>query len=399
MTALEAWPRPAPRAAPAPLFVPRRARAPSPEPPPRVAPPLRRKSALITGITGQDGKYLAELLLAKGYAVHGIVRASSSPAADPQLPFEDDPADGFSPLEPKVELHDGDLADASRLTAILARVRPDEVYLLGAQSHVRASFELAEYTAQVDAIGPLRMLEALRATGLAGSSRVYLASTSELFGNAKESPQNERTLYRPRNPYGVAKLFAHESVRSYREAHGMHASSGIHYNHESPRRGRSFVTRKISSGAAAVRLGLLDCLELGDLDSRRDWSHARDHVRGMWLALQEKEGGDYVFASGRARTVREFCAAAFAAAGIPLVFKGSGVDEIGVDAATGRVRVRVDKALYRPETGAVLVGDAAKAQVALGWSCETGFEEMVREMVERDLEELAKSGCGWASGP
>lgn len=341
----------------------------------------RRKVALITGITGQDGSYLAELLLAKGYVVHGIKRRSSSfntGRVDHLYHDRHDPGVGFY-------LHYGDLSDATNLIRILAEVKPDEIYNLGAQSHVAVSFETPEYTANSDAIGTLRLLEAMRILGMEKTTRFYQASTSELYGKVQAVPQDETTPFYPRSPYGVAKLYAYWITVNYREAYGLHASNGVLFNHESPRRGETFVTRKITRAVAAIHLGRQDCLWLGNLDAQRDWGHARDFVEGMWRILQQDTPDDYVLATGVTHTVRHFCDLAFAEAGIGIDWRGEGVDEVGVDRASGRTLVRIDPEYFRPTEVDLLVGNPAKAKRQLGWSHTVALPELVREMVAADI--------------
>lgn len=346
---------------------------------------MNGKTALITGITGQDGAYLAELLLAKGYRVHGVKRRSSSFNTGRVDHLYVDPHEGDSAFA----MHYGDLTDATNLIRLVQETEPDEIYNLAAQSHVQVSFETPEYTANADALGPLRLLEAMRILGLGKTVRFYQASTSELFGASDESPQSETTPFRPRSPYGAAKLYAYWITVNYREAYGMHASNGILFNHESPVRGETFVTRKITRAVAAIEHGLQDCLYLGNLDAVRDWGHARDYVEGMWLMLQQDEPGDYVLATGEARSVREFVELAFAEAGRELAWRGEGEDETGVDAASGEVLVRVDPRYFRPTEVDRLLGDASKARRVLGWRHRTGFRELVREMVGEDLRAVS----------
>jgi GDPmannose 4,6-dehydratase len=343
-----------------------------------------RKVALITGVTGQDGACLAELLLAKGYTVHGLKRRSSSFNTGRIDHIYQDPHDP----DPRFILHFGDMTDASNLIRVVQSVAPDEIYNLAAQSHVQVSFDTPEYTGNADGLGALRLLEAVRLLGL-GRCRVFQASTSELFGNAAESPQSETTPFRPRSPYGAAKLYAYWMVVNYREAWGLHASNGILFNHESSLRGETFVTRKITRAAAAVHLGRQERLFLGNLDARRDWGHARDFVRGMWLIAQQAEADDYVLATGQARSVRTFAEKAFAQVGVTLAWRGRGVDEVGVDEATGAVRVQVDPRYFRPTEVDELVGDASKAHDRLGWRPEIEFDVLVAEMVRADLRVVA----------
>ncbi|MFA5203481.1 MAG: GDP-mannose 4,6-dehydratase [Lentisphaeria bacterium] len=344
------------------------------------------KRALITGVTGQDGAYLSELLLEKGYEVHGIKRRASlfNTARIDHL-YQDPHCD-----RRRFVLHHGDLTDASNLIRIVQEVRPDEIYNLGAMSHVKVSFDTPEYTADTDGLGTLRLLEAIRILGLEKATRFYQASTSELYGLVQETPQRETTPFHPRSPYGVAKLYAYWITVNYREAYGLHASNGILFNHESPRRGETFVTRKITRAAARIRLGLDDCLYLGNLDAKRDWGHARDYVRGMWLILQQPQPDDYVLATGVTTTVRDFTAAAFAEAGFALEWQGCGAAETGVDARTGRTLVRIDPRYYRPAEVDLLLGDPAKAKAKLGWQPEIPLAELIREMIAADLEQARR---------
>jgi GDPmannose 4,6-dehydratase len=340
-----------------------------------------RKTALITGVTGQDGAYLAELLLAKGYRVHGIKRRSSSLNTQRIDRFYQDPHEA----DPRLILHFGDMTDATNLIRVVQEVQPDEIYNLAAQSHVQVSFETAEYTANADGLGTLRLLEAIRLLGLSARTRFYQASTSEMYGQATECPQRESTPFRPRSPYGAAKLYAHWITVNYRQAYGLHASNGILFNHESPLRGETFVTRKITRAVAAIQAGSQDCLYLGNLDAMRDWGHARDYVQGMWLMLQQDTPDDYVLATGESHSVREFAQQAFAVAGRTIVWSGQGAEEIGTDADSGAVLVRVDPRYFRPTEVDRLLGDAGKARARLGWQPRTGFDALVREMVEADL--------------
>jgi GDPmannose 4,6-dehydratase len=344
------------------------------------------KRALITGITGQDGAYLAELLLAKGYAVHGVKRRASliNTARIDHL-YQDPHVQGT-----RLHLHYGDMTDATNLIRIVKEVQPDEIYNLAAQSHVQVSFETAEYTANADALGTLRLLEAIRILGLEARTRFYQASTSELYGQAESVPQNERTPFRPRSPYAAAKLYAYWMVVNYREAYGLHASNGILFNHESPLRGETFVTRKITRAVAAIEAGQQERVYLGNLDARRDWGHARDYVEGMWRMLQQALPDDYVLATGETRSVREFAELAFAEIGMPIIWEGEGATEIGRDARDGSVRVEVDPRYFRPTEVDVLMGDATKARRAFGWQPMTPFEAMVREMVAADRAALRK---------
>jgi GDPmannose 4,6-dehydratase len=347
------------------------------------------KVALITGVTGQDGAYLAEFLLAKGYAVHGVKRRSSSfNTARIEHIYQD-----VHEEDQRFVLHYGDMTDATNLIRIVQTVQPDEIYNLAAQSHVQVSFETAEYTANADALGALRLLEAIRLLGLTGKTRFYQASTSELYGNAPQAPQSETTAFAPRSPYAAAKLYAYWMVVNYREAWDMHASNGILFNHESPVRGETFVTRKITRGAAAISLGQQDCLYLGNLDARRDWGHAREYVRGMWLIVQQDAPDDYVLATGESHTVRRFAELAFEKAGSPVTWRGEGLEEEGVDARTGKVMIRIDPRYFRPTEVDALVGDPAKARERLGWRHETSFEALVAEMVAEDLRLAARDGA------
>jgi GDPmannose 4,6-dehydratase len=343
---------------------------------------LSRKVALITGVTGQDGAYLAQLLLEKGYEVHGIKRRSSSFNTGRIEDIYQDPHDP----EARLSLHFGDLTDATNLIRIIQETKPNEIYNLAAQSHVHVSFETPEYTANADAVGTLRLLEAIRILGMEKTARFYQASTSEMFGLAQEVPQRETTPFYPRSPYGVAKLYAYWITVNYREAYGMHASNGILFNHESPLRGETFVTRKITRAAAAIKLGRQDKLFLGNLDAKRDWGHAKEYVRGMWLMLQQDEADDYVLATGETTEVREFVRWAFEDAGIPIEFRGEGVAEQGVCTETGKVLLEIDPRYFRPTEVDLLLGDPGKAHQKLGWRHETSVRELVREMVAADLD-------------
>ncbi|HEX6087790.1 MAG TPA: GDP-mannose 4,6-dehydratase [Thermoanaerobaculia bacterium] len=336
------------------------------------------KRALITGITGQDGSYLTELLLAKGYEVHGVIRRSSS--------FNTQRIDHLyqDPHEPvrRLILHYGDLNDASSINRILRIARPDEIYNLGAQSHVKVSFDTPEYTAEIDAIGTLRLLEAIRELDL--RPRIYQASSSEMFGSTPP-PQNESTRFHPRSPYAVAKVFSYWAVVNYREAYGLYATNGILFNHESPRRGETFVTRKVTRAVGRIRHGLQEQLYIGNLDARRDWGYAADYVEAMWLMLQQDTPDDYVIATGIAHSVRELCELSFARGGYEIAWEGQGVDEKGVDQATGRVLIEIDPRYFRPSEVDDLCGDASKAKRELGWEPRTSFEELIGLMVESDL--------------
>jgi GDPmannose 4,6-dehydratase len=344
------------------------------------------KVALITGVTGQDGAYLAQFLLEKGYTVHGIKRRSSSFNTARVDHLYQDPHEG----DLRFLMHYGDLTDATNLIRIMQEVQPDEVYNLAAQSHVHVSFETPEYTANSDAVGTLRLLEAIRILGLKDKTRFYQASTSELYGKVQEVPQSETTPFYPRSPYAAAKLYAYWITVNYREAYGFHASNGILFNHESPIRGETFVTRKITRAVAAITKGMQDKVYLGNLDAKRDWGHAQDFVRGMWLMMQQDQPDDFVLATGETRSVREFVEAAFAAVGVTIAWSGSGVDEKGADAATGRVLVEVDARYFRPAEVDLLIGDPSKARRVLGWSHKVGFADLVREMVEADLSSVER---------
>lgn len=339
------------------------------------------KKALITGVTGQDGSYLAELLLEKGYDVHGMIRRSSVDYRERIAHLEG---------QPRFHLHYGDLGDSMSLMAVIGKVRPDEIYNLAAQSHVQVSFDVPEYTADVVATGVLRVLEAVRLCGLADTCRIYQASTSELYGKVEEVPQNEKTPFHPYSPYAVAKQYGYWIVKEYREAYHMFCCSGILFNHESERRGETFVTRKITLAAARIAQGKQDKLYLGNLSSLRDWGYAKDYVECMWLILQNDTPEDFVIATGVQHSVREFCQLAFRHAGIELEFIGEGMDEKGVDKATGRVLVEVSPDFYRPTDVVNLWGDPTKARTELGWNpTKTSFEELVRIMVEHDMQKVA----------
>ena len=347
---------------------------------------LNMKNALITGITGQDGAYLAELLLQKGYEVHGIKRRSSLFNTARIDHLYKDPHEG----DRRFILHHGDLTDTTSLVRILQQVQPDELYNLAAQSHVAVSFEAPEYTANSDALGTLRILEGIRILGLEQKTRFYQASTSEMFGQVREIPQKETTPFYPRSPYGAAKVYGYWITVNYREAYGMHASNGILFNHESPLRGETFVTRKITRAVARIYLGTQQALYLGNLDSKRDWGYARDFVRAMWLMLQQDAPDDYVIATGETRTVREFVERAFQELHYPLEWSGTGVDEVGRDARTGQVLVRIDPRYFRPTEVEFLLGDPTKAKNILGWEPQMCFPELVKTMVEADLQEAQR---------
>jgi GDPmannose 4,6-dehydratase len=341
---------------------------------------MDRNIALITGITGQDGSYLAELLLEKGYEVHGIIRRSSV-----------DFRERIAHLEgtPHFHLHYGDLGDSMSILQVVGKVRPTEIYNLAAQSHVQVSFDSPEFTANVDATGVLRVLEAVRLAGLTDTCRIYQASTSELYGKVEEVPQNENTPFHPYSPYAVAKLYGYWIVKEYREAYNMYCCSGILFNHESERRGETFVTRKITLAAARIAQGKQDRLYLGNLDSLRDWGYAKDYVECMWLILQQEKPEDFVIATGVQHSVREFCYLAFKHAGIELEFKGEGIDEKGIDKATGKVLVEVDPRFFRPSEVEQLLGDPTKAKTLLGWNpTTTSFDKLVRIMVEHDMKNV-----------
>jgi len=340
------------------------------------------KKALITGITGQDGAYLAELLLDKGYEVHGIKRRASLFNTDRIDHLYRDPHESGVALK----LHYGDLTDATNLIRVVQQVRPDEIYNLAAQSHVAVSFETPEYTANADALGTLRILEAIRILGLEKTTRFYQASTSEMFGKVQEVPQRETTPFYPRSPYGAAKVYAYWITVNYREAYGLYACNGILFNHESPIRGETFVTRKITRGLARIREGLEECLYLGNLSALRDWGHARDFVRAQWLMLQHDTPEDFVIATGEQHSVREFVTLAGAHLGYEVEWRGEGLDEQGVDRATGKVLVKVDPRYFRPTEVETLLGDPTKARTKLGWTPEVKFAELVKEMVEADLD-------------
>jgi GDPmannose 4,6-dehydratase len=344
-----------------------------------------RKKALITGITGQDGSYLTELLLKLGYEVHGIIRRSSSFNTGRIEHLYQDPHEKV-----RLFLHYGDLTDSTNLVFILSQVQPDEIYNLGAQSHVKVSFEMPEYTAEVDGVGTLRLLDAIRSTGLEKKVRFYQASTSELYGGVYHSAQSEKTPFYPRSPYSAAKLYGYWITVNYREAYGLHASNGILFNHESPRRGPTFVTRKITRAVARIKEGKQKTLFLGNLNSKRDWGHARDYVKAMWMMMQRETPDDFVIGTGETHSVREFVEKAFAVVGIEISWKGEGVDEIGYT-QTGEEIIKIDPRYFRPTEVDFLLSDPAKAKKELGWQIETSFEDLVKEMVQNDLE-LVRSG-------
>lgn len=339
------------------------------------------KQALITGITGQDGSYLAEILLEKGYEVHGVIRRSSSPNLA-----------RIGHLDQKIKLHEGDLSDSSSLKKIIAKVSPDEVYNLAAMSHVKVSFEMPEYTADVDGVGVLRILDAIRTHN--PNIRFYQASTSELFGKVRQVPQSEKTPFHPRSPYGVAKLYAHWIVVNYREAYGMYACNGILFNHESPRRGETFVSRKISLAVARIKAGIQEKLLLGNLDAKRDWGYAKDFVEGMWLMLQQKDPADFVLATGITTTVRSFVEMAFREVGIMIEWRGFGIEEKGYS-QRGEVVVEVSPEFFRPSEVELLIGDANRAKLELGWEPKTSVEELVKMMVREDLQLVDREKRGF----
>ena len=345
------------------------------------------KVALVTGVTGQDGAYLSELLLSRGYVVHGIKRRSSSfNSARIDHMYQDPHVPGAH-----FQIHYGDMTDSTNLIRIIQSVQPDEIYNLAAQSHVQVSFETPEYTANADATGALRILEAIRILGLTKKTRFYQASTSELYGKAQEVPQKETTPFYPRSPYGVAKLYAFWITVNYREAYGIHASSGILFNHESPIRGETFVTRKITRAVAAIHLGVQKTLHIGNLDAKRDWGHAREYVRGMWMMMQQPKPDDYVLATGEAHSVRNFVEKAFHRIGVDLEWKGEGVDERGIDVSDGRVLVEVDPRYFRPTEVDSLIGDPTKAWEKLGWRHETKLDDLIAEMIREDLKIMARA--------
>jgi GDPmannose 4,6-dehydratase len=344
------------------------------------------KKAFITGITGQDGSYLAEFLLDKGYEVHGLLRRSSSFNTEriERLYIEGLIEDMHR--NQRIELHYGDMTDSSNLIWLIQKIKPDEIYNLAAQSHVKVSYETPEYTANADGIGILRILEAVRLLGMAGQTKIYHASTSELFGKVQEIPQTETTPFYPRSPYGAAKIYAYWITKNYREAYNMFASNGILFNHESPRRGETFVTRKITLAAARIVQGKQRKLYLGNLDSRRDWGHARDYVECMWRILQHDKPDDFVIATGKMHSVREFCSLAFKYAGIDIMWQGKGIEEKGIDEKTGKILIEIDTRYFRPAEVEQLLGDSGKAEKDLGWNPhKTSFEELVKEMVQKDI--------------
>lgn len=338
------------------------------------------KKALITGITGQDGAYLARLLLGKGYEVHGIKRRTSLFNTARVDSIYEDPHN-----HPRFFMHFGDLSDSSNLINLIQKIRPDEIYNLGAQSHVKVSFETPEYTADIDALGVLRILEAIRICGLEKTTKFYQASSSEMFGEVLETPQNEYTPFNPRSPYGVAKVFGHNITKNYRESYGMFACNGILFNHESPYRGETFVTRKITRAVTRISLGIEKILYLGNLDALRDWGHAEDYVEAMWLMLQQKTPEDFVIATGEQSSVRSFVERSFLYFGIEIEWKGTGVKEIGIDKKTGEIKVKIDEKYYRPAEVESLLGDATKAKTTLGWKPKHTLQELIEEMLRHDL--------------
>jgi len=344
----------------------------------------KQKTALITGITGQDGSYLAELLLDKGYEVHGIKRRASSFNTGRVDHLYTDPHFNGLPFY----MHYGDMTDSTNLIRIIEETQPDEIYNLAAMSHVQVSFDSPEYTADVDGLGAMRMLEAIRILGMEKKTRFYQASTSELYGKVQEIPQTETTPFYPRSPYGVAKLYAYWITVNYREAYDIYAVNGILFNHESPRRGETFVTRKITRAAVRIAEGMQKKLFLGNLNAKRDWGHTKDFVRGMWLMMQQKEPDDFILATGETTSVRDFCEMAFKHAGIELEWEGEGVNEKGINKETGKVLVEVDPQYFRPTEVEILVGDSTKAQTELGWEFDYNIDDLVKDMVESDFEEV-----------
>src|SRR5689334_18292656 len=349
----------------------------------------KRRVALITGVTGQDGAYLAEYLLGRGYTVHGIKRRSSSFNTARVDHLYEDPHAGNVPFL----MHYGDMTDSTNLIRLMQQIRPTEIYNLAAQSHVAVSFESPEYTANADAIGVLRLLEAIRILGMEKETRFYQASTSELYGLVQETPQRETTPFYPRSPYGVAKLYGYWITVNYREAYGMFASNGILFNHESPIRGETFVTRKITRGVARIEVGLEDTIYLGNLEAKRDWGHARDYVEGMHAILQAEEADDFVLATGEMRSVREFVELAFGEVGRSVRWRGKGIEESGVDTKSGKTVVRIDPTYFRPTEVDLLIGDASKARQKLGWKPKTGLAQLVKEMVATDLDEAKREAA------
>ncbi len=344
-----------------------------------------QKKALITGITGQDGSYLAELLLEKDYQVHGMIRRASYFNRRRIDHIYKDPHGKSTNLF----LHYGDMTDSSNMNRMLERIQPDEIYNLAAQSHVKVSFEVPEYTADVDATGTLRLLDCIRESGI--KTRFYQASTSELYGKVQQVPQSETTPFYPRSPYAVAKLYSYWIVVNYREAYNLHASNGILFNHESPRRGENFVTRKITIGAAAIKAGKKECLYMGNIDSKRDWGYAPDYVKAMWMMLQHEKPSDYVIATGEMHTVREFIEKSFQILGMPIQWEGSGADEVGIDKNSNKIVIRIDPQYYRPTEVEQLLGDASKAREILGWKPQVTFEKLVEIMVKADYDAIMQN--------
>ncbi len=347
---------------------------------------MQSRKALITGVTGQDGAHLTQLLLGKGYDVHGVKRRSSSFNTQRLDEIYVDPHES----ETRLHLHYGDLTDSTNLIRLIQEIQPDEIYNLAAQSHVQVSFETPEYTANADALGTLRLLEAIRILRMEKSVRFYQASTSEMFGKVQEVPQRETTPFYPRSPYGAAKVYAYWITVNYREAYGMHASNGILFNHEGPLRGETFVTRKITRAVSAIEHGMQKCIFLGNLDAKRDWGHARDYVEGMWRMLQQDIPDDYVLATGQMHSVREFVELAFAHVGRKIAWRGHGVDEVGADAKTGEALVRIDPRYFRPTEVDELLGDPSKARARLGWQHTITFDQLVAEMMQSDLKSVAE---------
>lgn len=349
---------------------------------------MKKKTALITGITGQDGSFLTELLLEKGYEVHGIIRRASTINTGRINHLYNNP----KILDKKLFLHYGDLTDSSSLIHIMSKIMPDEIYNLGAQSHVQVSFELPEFTANIDALGTLRMLEAIRILGLEKKTKFYQASTSELYGKVLETPQSETTPFYPRSPYGVAKIYGYWIIKNYREAYNLFACNGILFNHESERRGYNFVTRKIVTALCKIKLGMQDVLELGNIDSKRDWGYAKDYVEAMWLMLQQEKPDDFVIATGETHSVREFVKLTAKKLGYNIVWEGKGVDEIGKDKKTGKVLVKINPRYFRPTEVDLLLGDPTKAKKKLKWEAKTTLQELVDIMVDSDMERLSRTG-------
>lgn len=348
----------------------------------------RVKKALITGITGQDGSYLTELLLEKGYEVHGLIRRTSTFTTSRINHLYQDP----HIIGTKLFLHYGDLSDSSNLSRLIEKISPDEIYHLGAQSHVRVSFDMPEYTADVTGLGTLRILDAIRETGKEKDIRFYQASSSEMFGKVHEVPQSEETPFHPRSPYGVAKVFSYWTTRNYREAYGLHASNGILFNHESPRRGETFVTHKVTRGLVKIKLGIQDKIHVGNLEAKRDWGHARDYVEGMWLMLQQDEPDDYVLATGETHSVRELIEYAGSLLDFDIQWKGKDLNEKGIDKKSGKTIIEIDPRYFRPAEVDLLIGNGSKAYKKLGWKPKTTFKKLISEMVEHDMTEEKSHG-------